>query len=177
VSGTECAVLLLLATSLIWTILSQMPEGSLGALDRLVDRAAAVDLFGLTPYWFFFAPLPGTADFYLLYRDRLPDGLVTPWKAIPNPMPTGPLACLWQPDRLAAKAMADLGTEISTASSGPAGSRRLSVEYVAALNHVLSQPHAPGAAATQFLVMSARGHPPERQFQWEFSSGFHTLTP
>jgi hypothetical protein len=114
----------------------------------------AFDLAGLIPVWPFFAPVPGTCDYYLLYRDKLPDGSLSDWREI--------LLCddrrywqlIWNPRKREKKALFDL-TAALMAEARPDAIQaiQLSVPYLAILTFVSSLPRRYPACATQFLLM------------------------
>ena len=69
----------------------------------------AVDLFGLIPIWTFFAPNPGMTDYYLLYRDRLPDGSFDNWRKVElKESENGFRLALWNPTKRKHKALSDI---------------------------------------------------------------------
>src|SRR6185436_18257319 len=69
----------------------------------------AVDVFGLIPVWTFFAPNPGMTDYYLLYRDRLPDGSFDNWRNVElKGSDNGVRLGLWNPEKRKHKALSDL---------------------------------------------------------------------
>src|ERR1700686_2969061 len=60
----------------------------------------AVNVFWLIPVWTFFAPNPGMTDYYLLYRDRLPDGSFDNWRKVElKNSPNGFRVALWNPTK------------------------------------------------------------------------------
>ena len=143
---------------------------------RVTDRIRSLDVAGLIPNWPFFAPVPGTCDYYLLYRDELPDGDVTGWREVSLCDDRRPWHAVWNPRKREKKALFDLTAalmrdiprdrlEIVT----------LSVPYLALLSCVSALPHAPGARATQFLVMMS--DVPQRLVEPEpvFTSAVHPL--
>jgi hypothetical protein len=126
----------------------------------------AIDIFGLIPVWTFFAPNPGMTDYYLLYRDRMPDGSMGNWKKIVlRGSDNGLWQALWNPTKRRQKALSDLLTSsIELFRNRDIDAVAASVPYILLLNFVDSQPHALGTFCTQFMVMEhdGFGEKPER---------------
>src|SRR5438876_11504878 len=76
------------------------------------DWLRRFDVVGLIPSWRFFAPVPATGDFHLLYRDRLPDGSLSQWKELYFSETYRWWHMVWNPNRRGKKALFDLTTEL-----------------------------------------------------------------
>jgi hypothetical protein len=138
----------------------------------------AVDVFGLIPVWTFFAPNPGMTDYYLLYRDRLPDGSFDNWRKVDlKRSENGFRLALWNPTKRKHKALSDMVSSL-TALAQQRGSQGLiaSVPYVLILNYIASRPHSLGSNGTQFMVLEHSGfsNEPERS-RVLVLSGIHRL--
>jgi hypothetical protein len=124
----------------------------------------AVDIFGLIPIWTFFAPNPGMTDYYLLYRDRLPDGSFDNWRKVDlKQSENGLLLALWNPMKRKHKALTDMvSVLIRLANHTRANHTRIealiaTVPYILILNFITSCPHSLGTTGTQFMVLEHGG--------------------
>lgn len=122
----------------------------------------------LLPGWNFFAPTPGTADYFLLYRDYHGDtSEPTPWREVQTLSPSRTkLAWLWNPEKLRTKSFFDMVQAIGMECRGRNCARdkmlQLSVPYLHLLNYVTGLPRWPTPQATQFFIMvqESRGQEP-----------------
>ena len=119
----------------------------------------AADVFGLLPVWTFFAPNPGMTDYYLLYRDRLPDGSYDNWRKVElKPADNGFRLALWNPAKRKSKALSDIFSSlIRTANHRDPDTLMATVPYILILNFITSRPHSLGANATQFMILEHGG--------------------
>jgi hypothetical protein len=70
-------------------------------------KLSRYDRLGLLPNWSFFAPIPGTTDLRLVYRDRAAGSELTEWKEV-DYLNTRVLGCiLWNPNKHLAKCLTD----------------------------------------------------------------------
>jgi hypothetical protein len=138
----------------------------------------AVDVFGLIPIWTFFAPNPGVTDYYLLYRDRLPDGSLDNWRKVElKPSENGFRVALWNPMKRKQKALSDMtGALIRLAKHRKSERLIVTVPYLLILNFITSRPHSLGTTGTQFMVLEHSGFSgePERS-RVLMMSGIHRL--
>ncbi len=138
----------------------------------------AVDVFGLIPIWTFFAPNPGMTDYYLLYRDRLPDGSFDNWRTVElKDAENGGRFAIWNPTKRKHKALSDMVSSLlSLAKHGRHEGLIATVPYILMLNVVTSRPHSLGANGTQFMVLEHAGisGEPERS-RVLVMSGIHRL--
>jgi hypothetical protein len=72
----------LLAVWLACTVVRQLRLGPWQCTARIAEWIERHDACRVVPSFLFFAPTPPSLDFELLYRDRLPDGSTTHWRAI-----------------------------------------------------------------------------------------------
>lgn len=80
-------------------------------------------LHDLVPKWNFFAPKPGTHDYYLLYRDQFVDGTAGYWREAPGLSEPRPwYAPIWNPDKFVPKALFDLVQDLIMQSAAVANS-------------------------------------------------------
>lgn len=105
-------------------------------------RLRVMDLAGLVPHWTFFAPTPGTCDYYLLYRDdQLLDSSLTAWREISLCDNRRPWHLLWNPRKREKKALFDLTTALlREVQLEHLETIQLSVPYLALLTYVSSLP-------------------------------------
>jgi|HubBroStandDraft_1064217.scaffolds.fasta_scaffold00621_9 hypothetical protein len=118
------------------------------------------DVLGLIPAWRMFTPRPDTEDYYVLYRDRLPDGCITPWsEAYPIPRRRW-FHVFWNPDKHIRKLLSHVirgfAIELDEAASKAPDSKPIaspmSGPYLAVLYAISNVPRL-GGEATQFLIL------------------------
>jgi hypothetical protein len=119
----------------------------------------AVDIFGLIPIWTFFAPNPGMTDYYLLYRDRLPDGSFDNWRKVDlKQSENGFRLALWNPTKRKHKALTDMVSLLITLAQHRSGEELIvTVPYILILNFITLRPHSLGTNGTQFMVLEHSG--------------------
>src|SRR5438477_2925386 len=102
----------------------------------------AVDIFGLIPIWTFFAPNPGMTDYYLLYRDRLPDGSFDNWRKVElKQSENGFRLALWNPTKRKHKALTDMVSLLITLAQHWSSEELIvTVPYILILNFITSLP-------------------------------------
>ncbi|EIE98540.1 hypothetical protein [Saccharomonospora glauca] len=130
------------------------------------------------PNWRFFAPTPARHDFNVLYRDRLRNGELTPWREQEITKDRTLRQMLWHPDRRMEKALFDVASELlqSREQIQEAERIQLTVPYLAMLNFVSYQvEHHPDAVAVQFLIAQSAGHDESVEPTMLFLSEFHSL--
>lgn len=137
-----------------------------------------MDVFGLVPIWTFFAPTPGMSDYYLLYRDRLPDGSLDNWRKVElKPPGNGFRLALWNPTKRKQKALSDMVSALIRLAKQQKGEGLIvTVPYILILNFITSRPHSLGTSGTQFMVLEHSGFrgEPERS-RVVMMSGIHRL--
>lgn len=170
VSVLDGAAIGVMAAWFLASVLGQLPL-------RLTARLRRWDLCGLIPYWNFFAPRPGTSDFHLLYRDRLPDGTVTPWTEVPLCDSRRWWHVAWNPVKREKKALFDVAVQLlKEALEAPRTELlQVSVPYLVLLSFVSALPRAVAATGTQFLVMLSPGRAPDGAPEPVFTSALHGL--
>lgn len=138
----------------------------------------AVDVFGLIPVWTFFAPNPGMTDYYLLYRDRLPDGSLDNWRKVElKQSENGFRLALWNPTKRKHKALSDIVSSlIRLAKHRESEALVATVPYILILNFITSRPHSLGTNGTQFMVLEHSGFSGESErSRVLMMSGIHRL--
>ena len=132
---------------LLLSVIGQMPC-------ELTQRLRALDMAGLIPNWSFFAPIPGTCDYFLLYRDELTDRSLTDWREITLCDDRQPLHIVWNPRKREKKALFDLTTAlVREARTDAIDAVQLSVPYLILITYISSLPRAYPTRSTQFLLM------------------------
>ena len=143
----EWLIVLLLATWFIASVICQFRG-------RFSDVIRPRDVLGLLPDWRFFAPQPGTTDYYLLYRDRLADSSITQWTELPISQDRCFWNLIWNSGWRQRKALFDmmilLTVEITRSSALPI---QLSLPYLLFINYVSNLPRFFSSNATQFLLV------------------------
>lgn len=169
-----------------WLLLTVINIGSWGAA---VFRFTG-PLSYLVPVWNFFAPNPAVHDYYVLYRDCLYKGEITPWREIGDGNGStrrSRLATVWNPGKFQRKAVFDLAMvleqEILSVRSAPLqpessdifrAAVRLSVPYLHILQYVSNLPRSLRAERTQFVLI--RVDNVEEDVETLFVSEFHALS-
>jgi hypothetical protein len=118
----------------------------------------AYDHFALLPCWTFFAPRPATTDAHLLFRDRLCDGGMTPWRELPERRPR--LRWLWHPQKRAAKTLRDLESHLLLFQTVRYTREQicLSMPYVLLINYIATLPRTNISMSTQFTIVRSMGY-------------------
>ena len=163
----------LVAWSIV-TVLNQMAHTR-----RWISMLTNYDICGVIPIWTFFAPNPGNTDVHLLYRDRSPDGDVTPWRDIALERRQSAWE-FWNPRRRIGKAVVDVVPDLMTHTTyeprEPVGKRKvLEFPYLLVLNYVCHQPPDFRADMRQFAVARTRGFSTTHDPDIVFLSAFHKL--
>ena len=97
-------------------------------------------MLGLIPIWTFFAPNPGMTDYYLLYRDRLPDGSLDNWRKVDlKKSENGLRLALWNPTKRKHKALTDMVSALTRVANHRAIEALIvTVPYILILNFITS---------------------------------------
>ncbi len=138
--------LLILALLGVWFLIS-IPNQLTNRHGAWVSR---FDPFGFVPKWTFFAPVPGTLDYRLIYRDLLADGTPSDWQEVDWCVKRRWIHVVWHPRRLTTKLIIDsingLGQVVSSMVKEGIDIERkpqgmiLSTPYVLLLNLVMAMP-------------------------------------
>jgi hypothetical protein len=163
-----------LSSGAVATMVAWLAVSAVGQIPcELTRRLRRVDLCGLIPHWTFFAPVPGTADYFLLYRDQLLDGSLTDWRELPLCDSRKLWHLIWNPGKREKKALFDLTTALMQETQAvPIEAMQLSVPYLVLLSYISGLPRDYTGQGTQFLLMmSDQGGEPKPIF----SSAVHAL--
>jgi hypothetical protein len=162
----------LLSLWLATTVLYATPLGT-----RLAAKRAL--LLRLVPQWNFFAPIPGTHDFHLLYRDQLADGRVGPWRECAEfTGKRSAAAPIWHPEKRVKKTICDItvtfmGNPADTATPIEQDLVKLSMPHLLLLNYVAALPRSSLSAARQFVLIETCASDPKPNIL--VLSGLHSL--
>jgi len=159
----------------VWLFISACYQAEIKWCMRLKTR----DRFSLIPRWTFFAPNPISSDYHVIYRDRMEDGTLGPWKtsealASRNAL----LAALWNPRKRSRKALTDWMRNLKRVvrrSRGRENVVRMSFPYIALLYFVSHLEHDESSCSTQFAVVQTFGHHASRASRLILHSEFHEL--
>jgi hypothetical protein len=139
-------------------------------------RLTGWDIAGLLPVWRFFAPEPGRFDYHLLYRDKLRNELITPWREIQTTTSCGSLRAIWNPSKRSNKALVDIVSDLAREWNEVDDGRIMySVPYIALLNRVSNLPRLQDADGTQFAVFVSPGLTGQSA-ELLFASNFHSIS-
>src|SRR3954466_8083099 len=164
----SCFIIIVLGIWLFLSILAQFRD------IKVIKWIKDSDPFALLPAWTFFAPIPGVADYKLLYRDKLLDGKYTKWIKIPYRDHS-----IWHsilnPDKRRQKAIADCCISLLQISiKNPKDkSILLSFPYLFILNYIMSMPKNPLCEYRQFSIIRTFGYLSDKQPDLLFTSCLH----
>jgi hypothetical protein len=163
----------LIAFLTTWFALSVLNQAGRSRVSRL-HRA---DPFLLLPLWNFFAPNPGTHDYYLLYRDRNETGDLGGWQLVWPTHYRGWISCFWNPDKLEGKVLADVvgmfaGSDELRAINGPA--LMLTLPYLVCLKMAIEARPPREGTVRQFVVARKKGLMTDDDLLPILVSGFHS---
>jgi len=156
-----------------WLLLSILAQFNILPWIRWVKGR---DYFVLIPDWSFFAPEPAAGDLQLLYRDKLVDGQLTPWKEVAF-RDISLVRALWNPEKRRRKTSLNAATLLLQQVASQPKSRELfvSLPYLFTLMHVMTMPRRNGSAYRQFLIVHAFAYHPSQEEKMLFLSSLHKL--
>jgi len=126
------------------------------------------------PQWNFFAPIPGTHDPHLFYRDQLVDGRIGPWReCVEFTGKRRASAPIWHPEKRAKKTLYDITTTLTRENCTDPNLIKLSIPHLLLLNYVASLPRSLLSTATQFALIETCASDPKPNIF--FVSGLHSL--
>jgi hypothetical protein len=143
-----------------------------------VDWVQRWDTFRLLPKWTFFAPNPGSTDYYLVYREVRGDS-ISAWRELPFHTSRSPWRWFWYPEKRFSKAITDCTQGILDVARND----RTRVEellpftlpYLAILNVVSAIRPADGVDARQFAIVEKDGYLAQGPPRLLVASAFHPL--
>lgn len=119
------------------------------------DFLRRYDYLHLIPRWTFFAPNPETNNYYLLYRNVIPEGTYTDFQEVILHQPRVWRA-FWNPSRRASKVLLDCihTLVILQTQANSSLSLQRTVPYLLLVNYVQNLQHRRDAHAAQFAICS-----------------------
>lgn len=131
------------------------------------------------PRWNFFAPIPGTSDYYVLYREQYSSGSWSNWQELRIQDFSAPIyPPFWNPHKLQKKAFFDIiqslsNMTIETSNTNEEDTLKISIPYLLILNKVANETHSIYCENIQFLIME--GNSVDMEFNPIFVSGVHSI--
>lgn len=164
----DSIIISLLGLWFAFTLLYATPLGT-----RLAVNGMLITRF--IPRWNFFAPVPGTHDFHLLYRDQLVDGCVGPWRECVDFVCTRRIyAPIWHPEKRAKKTIYDITVAFMPSQNDlDPHLLQLSIPHLLLLNYVVALPRSSLSVARQFVVIGTCASDPKPDVL--VLSGMHSL--
>ena len=147
----------------LWLLLTLVRAAGYNALTQLrVPRP----IWALLPNWNLFAPKPGVADYYVMYRDQKGAAEPGPWQSAYRPEPRKWSHGVWNPNKTQAKAVFDLVQQLAQVvlEMKEGGEQELlqSAPYQHLLHFVLHLPREEAQDQTQFAIIVAE---PANQYE------------
>lgn len=156
-SVAEGAFALLLV---VWTACSVLRFCNMYDLASPLQRFRRFDWFKLVPIGAFFGPEPPLLEYWILTRDVLADGHVTPWVEVPKLRPRAGWHAVFNPQKHIYKARSSLARRLILAreqlgqeAPGCPPTLVLSEQYLNVLRYVSALPRQTKPQGTQFAVV------------------------
>ena len=165
--GAEVVLIVLFAAWFLISLVSLVPSWR--------NHIRRYDRLTLIPEWKFFAPNPGQWDYYLVYRDQLPDGNVTDWTEVAVDAPRAWWNVIWNPAKRGNKALTDCVVLLAKHLAAQDPAIEASVPYLTLLNHISSFPRLGGTEYTQFALIQFHARGSQEEPELLFSSALHSL--
>ena len=136
------------------------------------------DPLSLLPVWSFFAPIPGTFDERLVYRDADRANVWHPWKEFELLSAPSFFRCLWNPSKHRQKCVSDIIQTflIEWVESENDAAVMLSWSYLQLLRLVMEMPQSENATHRQFAIVMTQGFTTPRALQIVYVSRKHALS-
>ncbi len=143
---------------------------------RFQDALGGIGRWLVLPNWSFFAPLPGTHDHRVVYRDRGRDGTLSGWSEVCMHHRRRLTHVVWNPDKHLLKCLSDctsgLARRLEASNVETKGLIKLCWPYLKIAGLVERQPALLPREARQFaLLLTSGGH--ERRTLVLFVSDWH----
>ncbi len=123
-------------------------------------------LWAFIPNWNLFAPKPGIADYYVMYRDQSGEAEPGPWQRAYAPEARKWSHGIWNPNKVQAKAVFDLVQQLATVimemKEGGEDGLMQSAPYLHLLHFVRHLPREESHDRTQFAIIVAE---PANQYE------------
>jgi hypothetical protein len=160
---------------LAFTVFKNLPERYLSnTLKKIIYSSFSTRFI---PIWRFFAPIPATQTYHLLYRDwdYLSEDKADKWHEIIIPLNRNWYTVFWNPHKSFNKAILDISMEfIETLRIYKEHPNliKISIPYLTILRYVSDIPRLNTNIRTQFLIMQSN---PDTGYQIFYISEFHDL--
>lgn len=112
-------------------------------------------LLQFIPRWSFFAPIPSSHDYWLVYRTFSGEGLLGPWQDINEMKGRGFTSFIWNPEKRFSKGFLDILMDLLELSNKSEKKAQIciSLPYLHILNYVDSLPHGIDVRQIQFMIL------------------------
>ena len=164
---------------ILWFILTCLNQFHYSRLQKFLSK---IDIFKILPIWTFFAPNPGTSDYYLLYRVRKKNGLISRFNNVSLRNRKSIINAIWNPHKRSQKALNDFVQEIrrviNTADLNETNQHllKLSFSYVVTLHYCTELTrHITDVESVQFMIIESFGHFELKESRLILNSDFHNL--
>lgn len=141
---------------------------------KIIDK---YDKIGVFPNWSFFAPVPGTYDIRILYRDQNQEmSLNSNWIEIELYFKQKRrFDFFWNPRKYYQKAIIDLsqGLILKHQEYKNINLTQLSWPYITILQHVMREPKNRNVTKRQFLIAKSNGFGNHKKVKMVFLSKYH----
>lgn len=159
-----------------WFIISLVFQFS----SKVKSKVAEHDVFGLIPSWSFFAPIPGTSDYRLVYRDYKQNETFSEWSEVSFYKKFSLLRVVWNPQKVEIKALSDvcqifLKEVTSDFYKANPALLRVTTSYIALLSKVCNEPKPYDSRERQFAILTSTGFNEKRKVIPLFVSSPHEL--
>jgi hypothetical protein len=154
--------LLILGLWLAVSVVNQLCPGRSRLSRRLAEAVARYDVCFLIPDYRYFAPDPPAYDLDIVYRDRLVDGSLTPWRPIVRSSRT-PWRAMWNPAKRKGQVLSDRSRRLlrqirwSARGVGRVAEVLRSDEYASLVRCVTAASHSRHTCHAQFAVVVSTG--------------------
>ena len=131
------------------------------------------------PLWNFFAPTPGTCDYYILYREQFSSGFWGNWQEVQIQDFSGPIyPPFWNPQKSQKKAYFDIIKSLSIMANeahntGDEDTLKISIPYLLILNRITNESHSFYCENVQFLIIEENSV--DEEYSPIFVSGVHSV--
>ena len=157
---TGAITALFVATLGIWVACSVLRAVTMYDSASPLQKWRMWDVFHLVPIGAFFSPNPPSTECFILVRDFLHDGRVTPWTEVPRIPPRAWVDVVWAPKKHLYRAKVDVvrnllatGAQLSARPGHLPPSLVVSEPYLALLRFASRLPRVAAPRATQFVAI------------------------
>lgn len=172
----QVSTVLVVAFFIIWFLLSIIFQFNSPAKGIL----AKFDYLGLLPSWSFFAPIPGTSDYRLVFRDKKNNHNWSEWNEVSFYSEFSFIRTIWNPKKVELKALSDIIQILLKELNNNLYKKNprlimLTTPYMALLTKVNNEPCPDDSIERQFAVLSSSGFGQDRKVVPLFVSSSHLI--